>query len=59
MSADLLIWRVALIGAVFAIDLVVFIALCREELRDCRASRGTRGSALIGESESALPAHSR
>ena len=32
-------WRVALLSAVFAADLLMFISLCREELRDWRVSR--------------------
>jgi hypothetical protein len=33
------IWRVALLCLIFAIDLLVLIGLCREEIRDRRASR--------------------
>ena len=32
-------WRVALLSGVFAADLLMFISLCREELRDWRVSR--------------------
>jgi len=32
-------WRVALLSAIFAADLLMFISLCREELRDWRVSR--------------------
>jgi hypothetical protein len=34
-----LTWRVVLITAVFGADLLVFIGLCCEELRDWRVSR--------------------
>jgi hypothetical protein len=43
MSSDLE-WRVALLSAVFLTDLVVFIRLCREELRDWRAHRSATPS---------------
>src|SRR5215472_14214745 len=32
-------WRIALVSAVFAADLLMFISHCREELRDWRVSR--------------------
>ena len=32
-------WRIALLSAVLAADLLMFISLCREELRDWRVSR--------------------
>jgi hypothetical protein len=38
LSVDLT-WRIALLGAVFAADLMVFISLCREELREWHLSR--------------------
>jgi hypothetical protein len=34
-----LVWRATLLGAVFVTDLVVFIDLCRQELRDWRAGQ--------------------
>ncbi len=50
-----LVWRVALLGVVFAADLVVFIGLCREELRDWGARRSLRASKPIAGGVSALP----
>ncbi|HUJ99723.1 MAG TPA: hypothetical protein VLV85_15840 [Stellaceae bacterium] len=38
MSEDM-VWRVALLSVVFLTDLIVFIGLCREELRDWRRRR--------------------
>jgi hypothetical protein len=35
-------WRVALLSVVFVTDLIVFIGLCREELRDWRGRHGAR-----------------
>jgi hypothetical protein len=46
MSSDLE-WRVALLSVVFLTDLVVFMRLCREELRDWRAHRGGRGHTFV------------
>jgi hypothetical protein len=46
MSSDLE-WRIALLSAVFLTDLVVFMRLCRDELRDWRAHRGDRGRAFV------------
>jgi len=40
-------WRVALLSAVFLTDLVVFMRLCHDELRDWRAHRGDRGRAFV------------
>jgi hypothetical protein len=37
-----MVWRVALLSVVFLTDLVVFIGLCREELRDWRHRRSAR-----------------
>jgi hypothetical protein len=54
-----LIWRVALLGVVFAADLVVLIGLCRDELRDWRIRRQPRGSKPMGEGVSALPSNAR
>jgi hypothetical protein len=38
VSEDM-VWRVVLLSVVFLTDLVVFIGLCREELRDWRGRR--------------------
>lgn len=54
-----LIWRVALLGVVFAADLVVFIGLCRDELRDGRARRRPRDRKPIGDGVSALQSSAR
>jgi hypothetical protein len=54
-----LIWRVALLGVVFAADVVVFIGLCREELHDWRVRRQPRDSNPIGEGVPALPSSAR
>jgi hypothetical protein len=54
-----LIWRVALLGVVFAADLVVFIGLCRDELRDGRARGRPRDNKRIGDGASALPSSAR
>jgi hypothetical protein len=43
MSSELE-WRVAFLSVVFLTDVVVFIRLCREELRDWRAQRSARPS---------------
>lgn len=43
MTVDML-WRIALLSAVFLADAVVFIRLCREELRDQRLRPGARGT---------------
>ncbi|HWI28881.1 MAG TPA: hypothetical protein VN668_18030 [Stellaceae bacterium] len=51
MSADLG-WRIAMLGAVFLIDLVVFMGLCREELRDWHRARD---NAPTDEAATALP----
>jgi hypothetical protein len=37
--AEDMVWRVALLSVVFLTDLIVFIGLCREELRDWRSRR--------------------
>ncbi|HUC64744.1 MAG TPA: hypothetical protein VMA53_04900 [Stellaceae bacterium] len=58
MSAHL-IWRVALLGIVFAADLVVFISLCRDELRGWRARRQPRDTKPISDGVSALPSSAR
>jgi hypothetical protein len=58
-SSPDLTWQVALLGVVFAIDLVVFIGLVREELRDWRATRRIRGGEPFGEGASAPPSSSR
>jgi hypothetical protein len=50
-----LIWRIALLGVVFAADLVVFLGLCRDELRDWRVRRQPRND----EGVSALPSSAR
>jgi hypothetical protein len=54
-----LIWRVALLGVVFAADLVVFLGLCRDELRDWRVRRQPRNDKVMGEGVSALPSSAR
>ena len=41
MSVDML-WRVALMSVVFLADVVVFIGLCRDELREWRAQPSVR-----------------
>ena len=46
MSSDLE-WRIALLSVVFLTDLVVFMRLCRDELRDWRAHRGDTGRAFV------------
>jgi hypothetical protein len=43
VSEDM-VWRVALLSVVFLTDIVVFIGLCREEIRDWRARRSVRPS---------------
>ena len=58
MSAHL-IWRVALLGVVFAADLVVFIGLCRDELRDWRVRRQTHDTKPISDGVPALPSSAR
>ena len=40
--SEAMVWRVALLSVVFLTDLVVFIGLCREELRDWRHRRSAR-----------------
>ena len=45
-----LVWRAALLGAVFATDLVVFIGLCRDELR-----QQSQGGKQISKGVSASP----
>jgi hypothetical protein len=46
MSSELE-WRVALLSVVFLTDVMVFMRLCRDELRDWRAHRGDRGRAFV------------
>ncbi len=41
MSEDM-VWRVALLSVVFLTDIIVFIGLCREEIRDWRGRRSVR-----------------
>jgi len=36
-------WRVGLLSAVLVTDLVLFIELCRKELRDLRLLRSAKG----------------
>jgi len=55
VSADLG-WRIAMLSAVFVTDLVVFVGLCREELRDWHRARV---NAPTDEAVTALPASSR
>jgi hypothetical protein len=54
-----LIWRAALLGVVFAADVLVFIGLCRDELRDWRIRRQARASEPMGEGASAMPSSAR
>jgi hypothetical protein len=54
-----LIWRAVLLGVVFAADVVVFIGLCRDELRDWRMRRQPRDKEPMGEGASALPSSAR
>jgi hypothetical protein len=43
------LWQPALLSAVYLIDLVVFVALCRNELRDWRrAERQAKPAAATG-----------
>ena len=42
-----LTWRVALLGAVIAADLGMFISLVVKELRDVRASSGTAAGSVV------------
>jgi hypothetical protein len=44
VSEDM-VWRVALLSVVFLTDLIVFIGLCREELRDWRRRRNATPTA--------------
>ena len=54
------VWRVALLSVVFVTDLVVFIALCREELRDWHAGSGkARAGGAAGNGLPAMAAPSR
>jgi hypothetical protein len=46
MSSDLE-WRIALLSVVFLTDILVFMRLCRDELRDWRAHRGDTGRAFV------------
>jgi hypothetical protein len=39
-----MMWRVALLGAVFAIDVVLLLQLIREEVRDWRVHRSASGA---------------
>jgi hypothetical protein len=41
VSEDM-VWRVALLSVVFLTDIIVFIGLCREEIRDWRGRRSAR-----------------
>ena len=41
VSEDM-VWRVALLSVVFLTDIIVFIGLCREEIRDWRGRRSVR-----------------
>ena len=50
MSVDLL-WRIVVLTLVFGTDLVVFIGLCRYELRDSRADHRTRDSSRYPSDE--------
>jgi len=45
MSSDLE-WRIALLTTVFLTDLIVFVGLCRQELREWRAERSATRSAF-------------
>lgn len=56
MSVDVM-WRVALLGAVFAIDLMVFIDLVREEWREWRTDRIASGAGGNGALASASRSH--
>ena len=58
MSAHL-IWRAVLLGVVFAADAVVFIGLCRDELRDWRVRRQPGDKQPMGDGASALPSSAR
>ncbi|HZB91623.1 MAG TPA: hypothetical protein VE397_09290 [Stellaceae bacterium] len=58
MSEDL-VWRVALLTVVFVTDIVVFVGLCREELRDWRAGRNAaRTARASGRRLAAIAVHS-
>lgn len=46
MSMDLE-WRIVLLSVVFLTDLVVFMRLCRAELRDWRDQPGARGRGFV------------
>ena len=54
-----LIWRVALLGIVYAADLVVFIGLGHDELRGWRVRRRTRDTEPMADDVSALPSSAR
>ena len=41
VSEDM-VWRVALLSVVFLTDIIVFIGLCRDEIRDWRGRRSVR-----------------
>lgn len=59
MTVDLM-WRIELLSAVFVTDLVVFIGLCREELREWRVHRSARGARRgLAKGLSAMPSASR
>jgi hypothetical protein len=48
MSVDVM-WRVVLLTIVFLVDIVVFVCLCRDEIRDWRVRRcATRAESLGG-----------
>jgi hypothetical protein len=40
-------WRLVLLGIVFLGDILVFVDLCRDELRDRRARHGAAGKIKI------------
>ncbi len=42
MTGDFAVWQVVLLSAVFLADIVVFIGLCREELRSWHAEHARR-----------------
>ncbi len=42
MAGDFNVWQIVLLSVIFLADIVVFIGLCREELRNWRAERARR-----------------
>lgn len=42
MAGDYSVWRMVLLSVIYLADLVVFIGLCREELRSWHAERARR-----------------